>query len=923
MSTPSKKLPPLFRIDTISEPCETNSLIITANQRLSNKAIQAWGHYQQEKSQTLWKSPRIYSIDKWFKHCWKKLQADGYNNSSHKIISNEQERIFWEQITSHHALMQTEVLAQQAASAYKALCKWKLTIDELKQYESDISSHLLQSWFTEFEKKLARTKLITLEESIKIIGQAYSDGALKQEPEILLVGFDDIPPLINSQLNNISSNIRHIDSDDFIPKTVVRREYKDFESELKAATHWARQILSNSDTNASPRIGIIVPNLGQCRSQIERALINTFEGHSLFTQTPRYTLPFNISAGVPLGKTPLFIDTFLLLKLNQSSWAIEDIYRLLFSPFWGAYSTELETRSSIVNDLQTLGLLTVSTQGLCWRIEQKIQQAISLKNTNTTIDDGDYKTYRYLKNISDKDRYEKNRQLPSQWVEIFLKQLDDINWPGERQPDSIEYQQTQLWHQLLETFASLDNTLGSISVSDAISQLKNMANYQPFQAKVPDSPIQVLGILEGSGLHFTHCWILGLHQQAWPPAPSPNPMLPIALQREHNMPHASSLRELQFAQSLTKNYKHCAKEIIFSSATYDTDNDIELSPSQLIQDIPIQDGFSDKQSEDFEGFITAQHQTKTHESVPCQQAPKVNIFDLNSEGILTGGSNIIKMQSINPFDAFAKHRLKIRSIPKATIGFSAIDKGNILHLSLASIWEQLRTQNTLLSTSEDKLKALVSDIVNAEMNTVIKHKRFHFGTQLCELEAQRQTQLILGWLAHEKSRQPFSVIAIEESHRVKINGYTLQLRLDRVDEINNTSDKPYQLLIDYKTGQCSLNDWKSERPTDPQLPFYLTINNSNHKLGQLNAIAFAQINIKKQSLVGLHHENNHFAELTPIEKNRIGLQPTWEHASEEWNRISNHLFEQFISGNAEVNYINNNQLNFSREYIPLNRFYDC
>ncbi|TIH03137.1 hypothetical protein D0S45_20940, partial [Marinifilum sp. JC120] len=123
----------------------------------------------------------------------------------------------------------------------------------------------------------------------------------------------------------------------------------------------------------------------------------------------------------------------------------------------------------------------------------------------------------------------------------------------------------------------------------ALKQLQVMANQRPFQAKVPDSPIQILGILEGAGLHFTHCWVMGLHQQAWPPAAAPNALLPIRLQREHNMPHASSLRELQYAQSLTDNYRHCADTIIFSSPNHDDDSEQALPPSELIRDIPLID----------------------------------------------------------------------------------------------------------------------------------------------------------------------------------------------------------------------------------------------------------------------------------------------------------------------------------------------
>lgn len=973
MTANANQLPPLFRIDSIIDACQKNSLILTANQRLRNKAIQAWGLYQRDKNLSSWQAPRIYSLDQWFNECWQQLQKRAYTKSLCKIISSEQERILWEKITSNKTLMQAEVLAKQAASAYKTLNRWQLTTQELSNYNHDVSASLLKEWCATFEQALKKSGFITQETSIQIIGDAYDNNSLETEPEISLIGFDDIPPLLNSQLNKMTANIVTIDGNDFTPASLSRTGFSDSASEMAAAAEWAKQVLSTATTKQQVRIGIIVPNLGQCRTQIERALTNSFEGHSLLAETPRYTLPYNISAGIPLGKTPLFIDTFLLLKLNQRTWQTDDLYRLLFSTFWGNYSSELEFRSALVSHFQKMGIFNVSTQELCWQIKNLSKKLNVTVQTNETDSSDIKQPLSYLEKFDQKEKMYNKKQLPSEWVDIFLHQLNLLNWPGEKKPDSIEYQQTQLWHQLLESFTSLDSTLGNITVNEAISQLQSMANHQPFQAKVPDSPIQVLGILEGAGLHFTHCWILGLHQQTWPPAPMPNPLLPISLQRQHNMPHASSLRELQFAQSLTGNYKHCATEIIFSSPNYDGENEIELNPSQLIIDIPLQESSPEQQASlfntstnDFEYFIDQQHKIKKTEVVNCQSGPKVSLFDINREGILTGGSNIIKAQSVNPFDAFAKHRLKIRTSNEPVMGFSAIEKGNILHQTLAFLWQHLQTQQQLLSTDDAELEELVSNAVNVEINNVIKYKRHHFGKELCGLEAERQTHLILKWLAYEKTRKSFRVKSIEESFTATIKGYKLHLRLDRIDEVTgSTTDttnstftsttkidephrvepcrvepcrpEPFHLIIDYKTGQCSLKDWYGDHPNDPQLPFYLSVNNlaannstadnscisnNSHYFSSLNAIAFGQINVKQQTLLGLHHESYNVSEITSVKNNKVNLQLTWEQVSDEWSRVSFKLFDQFLFGDTSIKYSNANQLNFSRDFISLNRFYD-
>ena len=55
------------------------------------------------------------------------------------------------------------------------------------------------------------------------------------------------------------------------------------------------------------------------------------------------------------------------------------------------------------------------------------------------------------------------------------------------------------------------------------------------------------------GLRFDHLWVMGLHHEAWPQSANPNPFLPIALQREHKLPHSSADRELEFAAKVMEH----------------------------------------------------------------------------------------------------------------------------------------------------------------------------------------------------------------------------------------------------------------------------------------------------------------------------------------------------------------------------------
>ena len=101
-----------------------------------------------------------------------------------------------------------------------------------------------------------------------------------------------------------------------------------------------------------------------------------------------------------------------------------------------------------------------------------------------------------------------------------------------------------------------------------------------FQTEGGDARIQILGVLEGSGLAFDALWVAGLSADRWPPAPAPNPFLPLAWQREHSVARSSAQRELEYARALTGQFASAAPKVVFSSAS--AEGDRRLAPSALI-----------------------------------------------------------------------------------------------------------------------------------------------------------------------------------------------------------------------------------------------------------------------------------------------------------------------------------------------------
>ena len=85
-----------------------------------------------------------------------------------------------------------------------------------------------------------------------------------------------------------------------------------------------------------------------------------------------------------------------------------------------------------------------------------------------------------------------------------------------------------------------------------------------------------------------------------------------------------------------------------------------------------------------------------------------------------------------------------------------------------------------------------------------------------ELEELRLTGLVSEWLEYEASRVDLKLSETEAGRSVQLAGLDFDLRLDRIDRLNDGS----LLVIDYKSGDVSPKSWDLPRPDDVQLPLY-------------------------------------------------------------------------------------------------------
>jgi ATP-dependent helicase/nuclease subunit B len=885
-------------LDSLSPALGNNALVLVPNNRLRNHLLRAFALRQ---STNAWLKPNIQSLSQWLESQWANLQDRGISYSCALVATPLQRQMLWEYAIKQSALgatlLQPKPLAQQADSAYKNLQLWRLDDALSPDFFSDAQSNSsqFQSWMVEFKRSLALQNTITRETSYELIARAFARGDLPKCKQIYLEGFDDLPPLMQQVLESATEELIRLPNQSAATPQVLRTQAGTSEEEMKAAALWSKTQLMKAPDEAL--IGIVVPNLGQCRDQIERIFTEVFEPTALFPQSPRYTLPFNFSAGTPLGSTPLIHSLFELLNLNSSDWALERLCSLLHSPFWGDAQGELIARTQLTIRLRELGRLEISTADLRFYANQLEQQVTAFAPLGIS---------QRFETVGNLLRRGLSNRSAREWLSLFDEILDIMGWPGARRLDSQEYQQLNQWFEVRDQFASIDNHSAPINYSQACRYLRELADKTPFQAQTPDSPIQILGALEAAGLQFSHLWVMGLNDNQWPPVPSPNPLLPLALQREHKMPHASAERELEIAKGLTARYRQSAPLVIFSSAHSDGDN--ELRASALIRDIPLTPLptlIADKKS------ALEDYYQRLLDSAILEVVHDANGPPLGADETVRGGSNLFKLQATCPFSAFVQLRLGAKNPDEPVFGFSPAERGNLLHDSLATIWRALGDSRQLANTSDDQLHSLVDQITDEIITHAQSKNPRKLGKVYCALEQERLSKLLREWLAQERRRPSFTVVAIEQQENIEFAGLQLKLRIDRIDQFANGD----RLLIDYKTGSASSKNWLGERPTEPQLPLYAVTATPGEAV---TGVSFAVINAKQQTWDGL-------GELQGDSASQPGVKPheNWTVQLEEWRLVLQKLADDFIQGDARVDFVDKKHEGYAEDLLPLNRLADA
>ncbi len=853
--------------------------VITATIRLARELRQDSDRGQMAAGHLSWPTPRILPWGAWLSDLWNTWL---YSRPARKLrlLRESEERVIWEDIVGSgqgSALLQLGPTADAAIEAWNLLGHWNLSMDAA-EWSDSTDSEAFHGWAVEFQRRCQRNHWLSGADLARFLADQVEAEMVPVPDAIEMAGFLELTPVQKKLIDALASRGVEISERRF-PNSggdAVRVGLINSDREIRAAAAWCRRILESDPEAGSAvfRIGVIVPDLGRCRSSVERLFAEEFHpGSSLRADHDSRRL-FNLSLGIPLGEYPIVEAAFRILDIHPGVLPIEAVGRLLRSPFVRGTGTvngsddsggEWTRRALLDGVLRSQGEPGVS-----------IAEVIAMAESGSDLHHCPQLASQlraWLKIWTDLEP----TQAPSDWAAVFSRLLAAIGWPGDGPLTSAQYQTMTAWTEQLSEFAGLDRVTGRISSDSAAGMLHRLARSRQFQPESDPAPVQVLGVFEASGLRFDRLWIMGMHDGAWPVSAGPDPFVPFRLQRQFDLPRSSPARGLEFTRGLTARLLASSASIVVSYPEREDDSDLRVSPMfQTLQEVAAEDlGLRGSDS-----YVERLRVSSLMEILEDHDGPP------SGDTAPGGGTALFKLQATCGFKAFAALRLGAKAMEQSEPGLSALDRGQLTHRVLDRIWNELRSHAGLLSTSDPRLAAIVRMTVGAAIADLSARRRALRGPILAAIEQARLERVVTELLTLEKQRQPFRVLEREESRRVTVGGINVRIRADRVDRL----DDGRLVIVDYKTGECSPADWEGARPDEPQLPIYAVTADA-----PVAGVLFARLKIGSVGFRGL-------VDTHPIAPgaNATGDDPSLEETIDGWRVVLDQLGRDFRDGRAGV-----------------------
>ncbi len=846
-------------------------IVVTASERAARSLTAAFHRARRAEGLTAWPTPNIRDWHSFARAAWDERVSDG-----RVVLSPLQEQSLWARIVAHAAPEAVQLagagdrLATLAMDAHHLLCDYApQLLKDNARVGWDQDAGAFSGWLAAFNELCRNGKLISAARlPLELIAELQADT--EKSAPLLLAGFDRILPSQQALFAawGADNGVREAP----LGATAEHVEFysaADPSAELAACALWAKARLT-ADPHA--RLLVITQDARKRRGEIERRF-SRFLGANENSQNVANLLEFSL--GVPLGQVALARGAQLLLRWFSDAIAENELDWLLSTDQIAASPEESRALTAYIRALRRRGL-----QRPRWTLDEFLRQHPRAELPAEW-------TARMTQARQRVQEFARRPQTPLAWAEILPQLLEMAGWPGAKRKDrtSAEEQALRRWQETVEACASLGFDGRRIAWSDFLAALDRAVDETLFAPESQDAPILIAGPAESAGLTADAIWFLGATEDAWPAAGATHPLIPLGVQREAGMPHASAKLDWDLANSMTRRVLASAPEVHFSFARQS--EGVEARPSRLVVQVA---GLPSSMpasliAPDPPEPLTVTFDDSTQLSYPLRD--------------VSGGADVLTTQSQCPFKAFATTRLDAKEWDAAEAGLTASERGLLLHEVLHSVWggppNGIRTHAELVARID--LAAFVEGHVRSVLNNRMPARaRECMPPRYLELEATRLTILVTEWLGYESARVPFTVAGTEVDARPAIADLALKVRLDRIDRLNDDS----LLVIDYKSGIVSPSSWDLPRPDDVQLPLYagFALEDGPESAGGL---VFAQIRAgKSKEFLGCVKDARATLMSGLSAGKAIVKKPLTDEEMRGWRTYIERMARDFIAGRAEV-----------------------
>jgi probable DNA repair protein len=644
-------------------------------------------------------------------------------------------------------------------------------------------------------------------------------------------------------------------------------------TELELIAEWCR---AQSARLPQARLLVVLPGSAGARERLATLIQQTLDPHPWFGFESRSANSIvAIEGGSPLARNPAVAHALATLSwLSGEAGDFEAVSAWLRSPYWKAPDAGARARLDAL--LRERPSMQFDLTGLAAELSSASPASSGARPIIAQISEA-------------AAALGQSRASPREWSDRFRAALVVFGWPGERTRSSQDQQTVMRFHELLDEFGQLAGAAGSLSPSNAVQCLIELAARTPYQAADDDPVVTITPMFADPIVRYDAVWVAGLHSEVFPEPVQPDPFLPLPAQLAAGIPAASAAGRLTEAQSLLKAWRAAAGELVLSAPA--RSGDLELLPSPLLSPWI---GASPRASAPAVATLWLPERIRRPGLLEAVDDRVGVEWDL--ERPLPAGTTSLERQNTCPFRAYAELRLGSSELGAPDPGVDPRIRGKLLHAALQRFWTHLGNSLSLGALSEAAESELIERCVSDAARDIWGDAQ-HPPPRV--RERRRAARLMHSLCTLERERAPFTVTGteLERTLSLRLKGplstasARMKVRIDRIDRLESGGSA----ILDYKSGQSKSTDWYGERPSHPQLLAYLAAVEE-----EVVALATVNVTAREVRFEGIARSSKLLPKVKGVLPPEGGDGDPWELRKREWLECIERLAAGFVGGNAAV-----------------------